>query len=135
MLGLHHYMESMMFFISFEDVPSTSNGNVTIMTHCQGGRQTDLRQSSHQPILESCGVDPGRVGISGDSAGGNLGAAVTQQAKFVELLLGLKHFADSLKILLSFNEVPPTSDENVTDCENFQLHPCLWIYATGSQKH
>ncbi|XP_074182797.1 arylacetamide deacetylase-like isoform X8 [Rhinolophus sinicus] len=82
MLGLHHYMESMMFFISFEDVPSTSNGNVTllkIMTHCQGGRQTDLRQSSHQPILESCGVDPGRVGISGDSAGGNLGAAVTQQ--------------------------------------------------------
>lgn len=30
MLGLNHYMESMMFFISFEDVPSTSNENVTV---------------------------------------------------------------------------------------------------------
>ena len=32
-------------------------------------------------ILESYGVDPGRIGISGDSAGGNLAAAVAQQVR------------------------------------------------------
>ena len=32
-------------------------------------------------ILESYGVDPERIGISGDSAGGNLAAAVTQQVR------------------------------------------------------
>ncbi|XP_074182794.1 arylacetamide deacetylase-like isoform X5 [Rhinolophus sinicus] len=40
---------------------------------------TALKWFLHPKVLESCGVDPGRVGISGDSAGGNLGAAVTQQ--------------------------------------------------------
>ncbi|KAI4548020.1 hypothetical protein MG293_000350 [Ovis ammon polii] len=52
------------------------------MTFCQDGQQTDLMQLSYQPnpqILESYGVDPGRIGISGDSAGGNLAAAAAQQ--------------------------------------------------------
>ncbi|KAL2804552.1 arylacetamide deacetylase [Daubentonia madagascariensis] len=41
---------------------------------------------------------------------------VAHLATFVELL-GLHHFMDSLMIAMSFNEVPPTSDENVTVTE------------------
>ncbi|XP_062934528.1 arylacetamide deacetylase [Cynocephalus volans] len=37
-------------------------------------------------------------------------------ATFIELL-GLNHFMDSLMITMRFNEVPPTSDENVTVTE------------------
>ncbi|NP_065413.1 arylacetamide deacetylase [Rattus norvegicus] len=38
-----------------------------------------LRWFLQEDILEKYGVDPRRVGVSGDSAGGNLTAAVTQQ--------------------------------------------------------
>lgn len=38
-----------------------------------------LRWFLQEDILEKYGVDPRRVGVSGDSAGGNLAAAVTQQ--------------------------------------------------------
>ncbi|KAL1778034.1 arylacetamide deacetylase [Sigmodon hispidus] len=38
-----------------------------------------LRWFLQEDILERYGVDPRRIGISGDSAGGNLAAAVTQQ--------------------------------------------------------
>ncbi|XP_058404823.1 arylacetamide deacetylase-like [Diceros bicornis minor] len=38
-----------------------------------------LRWFLRQDVLDKYGVDPERVGISGDSAGGNLAAAVTQQ--------------------------------------------------------
>ncbi|XP_052504648.1 arylacetamide deacetylase [Budorcas taxicolor] len=40
---------------------------------------TALKWFLDPQILESYGVDPGRIGISGDSAGGNLAAAVAQQ--------------------------------------------------------
>ncbi|XP_010984995.1 arylacetamide deacetylase [Camelus dromedarius] len=40
---------------------------------------TALKWFLHPNVLENYGVDPRRVGISGDSAGGNLAAAVTQQ--------------------------------------------------------
>lgn len=38
-----------------------------------------LRWFLQEDILERYGVDPQRVGVSGDSAGGNLAAAVAQQ--------------------------------------------------------
>ena len=38
-----------------------------------------LKWFLHQDVLDKYGVDPERIGISGDSAGGNLAAAVTQQ--------------------------------------------------------
>uniref|UniRef100_A0A673U8Z5 Arylacetamide deacetylase n=1 Tax=Suricata suricatta TaxID=37032 RepID=A0A673U8Z5_SURSU len=38
-----------------------------------------LKWFLRQDVLDKYGVDPGRIGISGDSAGGNLAAAVTQQ--------------------------------------------------------
>nr|AAH19999.1 Arylacetamide deacetylase (esterase) [Mus musculus]AAH54823.1 Arylacetamide deacetylase (esterase) [Mus musculus] len=38
-----------------------------------------LRWFLQEDVLEKYGVDPRRVGVSGDSAGGNLAAAVTQQ--------------------------------------------------------
>ncbi|ELW65169.1 Arylacetamide deacetylase [Tupaia chinensis] len=40
---------------------------------------TALKWFLHPQILESYGIDPERVGVSGDSAGGNLAAAVCQQ--------------------------------------------------------
>ncbi|XP_043731369.1 arylacetamide deacetylase [Cervus elaphus] len=40
---------------------------------------TALKWFLDPQILESYGVDPGRIGVSGDSAGGNLAAAVAQQ--------------------------------------------------------
>lgn len=36
-------------------------------------------------ILEKYNVDPSRIGIAGDSAGGNLAAAVTQQVSITHL--------------------------------------------------
>lgn len=41
-----------------------------------------LRWFLQEDVLEKYGVDPRRVGVSGDSAGGNLAAAVTQQVGF-----------------------------------------------------
>lgn len=38
-----------------------------------------LKWLLHQDVLDKYGIDPKRIGISGDSAGGNLAAAVTQQ--------------------------------------------------------
>ncbi|KAM6223891.1 arylacetamide deacetylase-like [Rhynchocyon petersi] len=38
-----------------------------------------LKWFLHQDVLEKYGVNPERIGVSGDSAGGNLAAAVTQQ--------------------------------------------------------
>ncbi|GAB5576737.1 arylacetamide deacetylase-like 2 [Prionailurus iriomotensis] len=38
-----------------------------------------LKWFLHQDVLDKYGVDPERIGIPGDSAGGNLAAAVTQQ--------------------------------------------------------
>lgn len=38
-----------------------------------------LKWFLRQDVLDKYGIDPKRIGISGDSAGGNLAAAVTQQ--------------------------------------------------------
>nr|XP_031534855.1 arylacetamide deacetylase isoform X2 [Vicugna pacos] len=149
-LGLNHFMESMMFFSRFQNVPPTSDENVTVrdttfndipvriyvpqrkpkslrrgLFYIHGGGwcwgsnayksydllsrwtadrldaviistnyrlapkyhfpvqfedvYTALKWFLHPNVLENYGVDPSRVGISGDSAGGNLAAAVTQQ--------------------------------------------------------
>lgn len=51
-----------------------------------------LKWFLHQNVLDKYGVDPERIGISGDSAGGNLVAAVTQQVRCLDLLLLKKYF-------------------------------------------
>ncbi|XP_002759530.4 arylacetamide deacetylase-like [Callithrix jacchus] len=149
-LGIDHFVNTAMFFMSFQEVPPTSDENVTVMEttfndvpvrvyvptrkseilrrglfYVHGGgwcmgdaalfnydflsrRTADrldavvvstnyrlapkyhfpnqfedvynaLRWLLRQEILEKYGIDPKRIGISGDSAGGNLAAAVTQQ--------------------------------------------------------
>ncbi|XP_053455542.1 arylacetamide deacetylase [Nycticebus coucang] len=150
LLGLYHFMESFMIFMSLDEVPPTSDENVTVtetqfnnipvrvyvpkrksealrrgLFYIHGGgwclgsaalhnydllsRWTAERLDAvvistnyrlapryHFPIqfedvydalrwflrtevLAKYGVNPERIGISGDSAGGNLAAAVTQQ--------------------------------------------------------
>ncbi|XP_008584385.1 PREDICTED: arylacetamide deacetylase [Galeopterus variegatus] len=149
-LGINHFMESIVFLSSFLEVPPTSDENVTVrdttfnnipvriyvpkrkpeslrrgLFYIHGGGwclnsnalfsydllsrwtadrldavvistnyrlapkyhfpvqfedvYTALKWFLHPKFLEGYGVDPGRVGISGDSAGGNLAAVVTQQ--------------------------------------------------------
>ncbi|KAM9604554.1 LOW QUALITY PROTEIN: arylacetamide deacetylase-like [Trichechus inunguis] len=149
-LGINHYMDTFMFFMSFPEVPPTSDENVTVsettfnnihvrvykpkrksaalrrgVFYIHGGgwclgsaalhiydmlsRWTAARLDAvvvstnyrlapkyHFPIqfedvynalwwflrkkvLAEYGVNPERTGVSGDSAGGNLAAAVTQQ--------------------------------------------------------
>ncbi|XP_032081579.1 arylacetamide deacetylase-like [Thamnophis elegans] len=60
------------FPVAFEDVYSVSKY---------------FLQSS---ILEKYNVDPSRIGIAGDSAGGNLAAAVTQQVRITHLKVNPK---------------------------------------------
>ncbi|XP_004442279.1 PREDICTED: arylacetamide deacetylase [Ceratotherium simum simum] len=150
LLGLNHFIDSMMIGMSFSEVPPTSDENVTVtettfndvpvrvyvpkrksealrrgMFYIHGGGwclgsaalqnydllsrwtadrldavviSTDyrlapkyhfptqfedvynaLRWFLHEKVLAKYGVNPERVGVSGDSAGGNLAAAVTQQ--------------------------------------------------------
>nr|XP_042135021.1 arylacetamide deacetylase [Peromyscus maniculatus bairdii] len=150
LLGINHLMDSVQFLMRFQEVPATSDENVTVtettfdgvpvriympkrksealrrgLFFIHGGgwclgsaatvnydlltRQTAdrldavvvstnyglapkyhfphqfedvysaLRWFLQENILERYGVDPRRVGVSGDSAGGNLAAAVTQQ--------------------------------------------------------
>lgn len=150
LLGINHYMNTVMFLMSFQDVPPTSDETVTVMDttfsnvpvrvyipkrksealrrglfYIHGGgwclgsatsssydtlsrRTADrldavvistnyrlapkyhfpnqfedvynaLKWFLRQDILKGYGVDSKRIGISGDSAGGNLAAAVTQQ--------------------------------------------------------
>ncbi|XP_008843029.1 arylacetamide deacetylase [Nannospalax galili] len=150
LLGINHFMDSMVFLMSLHNVPPTSDENVDVMDTtfnsvpvrvyvpkrqsetlrrglffihgggwCLGSaayspydvlsrRTADrlnavvvstnyrlapkhhfpsqfedvynaLRWFLQQDVLSNYGVDPERVGVSGDSAGGNLAAAVTQQ--------------------------------------------------------
>ncbi|XP_028619475.1 arylacetamide deacetylase [Grammomys surdaster] len=150
LLGINHLMDTIQLLITFQEVPPTSDENVTVMETtfdsvpvriyipkrksttlrrglffihgggwCLGSaasyiydtlsrwtahkldavvvstdyglapkyhfpRQFEdvyrsLRWFLQEDILEKYGVDPRRVGVSGDSAGGNLAAAVTQQ--------------------------------------------------------
>ncbi|XP_075806623.1 arylacetamide deacetylase-like [Microtus pennsylvanicus] len=150
LLGINHFMSTIQLFSRFQEVPATSDENVTVIDtafstvpvrvympkrksetlrrglfYIHGGgwclgsaalslydllaRQTAdrldaivvstdyglaptyhfprqfedvysaLRWFLQEDILERYGVDPRRVGVAGDSAGGNLAAAVTQQ--------------------------------------------------------
>lgn len=150
LLGINHFMNTVMFYMSLQEVPPTSDENVTVMDttfnnvpvriyipkrksetlrrglfYIHGGgwclgsaassgydflsRRTANRLDAvvistnyrlapkyhfpnqfedvynavrwflRQDVLDKYGVDPKRVGISGDSSGGNLAAAVTQQ--------------------------------------------------------
>ncbi|XP_037683121.1 arylacetamide deacetylase-like [Choloepus didactylus] len=150
MLGLNHFMDSLMFFMSFDEVPPTSDENVTVtettfnnipvrvyvpkresealrrgvfyihgggwclgsaalsnydlLSRCTADRldavvistnyrlapkyhfpaqfedvYNALRWFLRQKVLAKYGVNPERICVSGDSAGGNLAAAVTQQ--------------------------------------------------------
>ncbi|XP_029393910.1 arylacetamide deacetylase isoform X1 [Mus pahari] len=150
LLGISHFMETMQLLMKFQEVPPTSDENVTVMEtnfnsipvriyipkrksmtrrrglfYIHGGgwclgsaalltydtlsrwtahkldavvvstdyglapkhhfpRQFEdvyrsLRWFLQEDVLEKYGVDPKRVGVSGDSSGGNLAAAVTQQ--------------------------------------------------------
>lgn len=42
----------------------------------------------HPEVLEKYKVDPGRIGISGDSAGGNLAAALGQEVTLLPCIAG-----------------------------------------------
>ncbi|XP_021052677.1 arylacetamide deacetylase isoform X3 [Mus pahari] len=150
LLGISHFMETMQLLMKFQEVPPTSDENVTVMEtnfnsipvriyipkrksmtrrrglfYIHGGgwclgsaalltydtlsrwtahkldavvvstdyglapkhhfpRQFEdvyrsLRWFLREDVLEKYGIDPKRVGVSGDSSGGNLAAAVTQQ--------------------------------------------------------
>ncbi|XP_006733329.1 arylacetamide deacetylase [Leptonychotes weddellii] len=150
LLGMNHFMNIAMFFVNLQEVPPTSDENVTVtettfnnipvhvyvpkrkperlrrvLFYVHGGgwclgsaalfsydflsRQTADRLDAvvisanyrlapkyhfpnhfedvynalkwflRQDVLDKYGVDPGRIGISGESAGGNLVAAVTQR--------------------------------------------------------
>uniref|UniRef100_A0A8C9PVL2 Arylacetamide deacetylase n=1 Tax=Spermophilus dauricus TaxID=99837 RepID=A0A8C9PVL2_SPEDA len=49
-----------------------------------------LKWFLNKNILEEYGVDPGRIAVSGDSAGGNLAAAVAQQVWHVKIRLKIQ---------------------------------------------
>uniref|UniRef100_A0A452U6J5 Arylacetamide deacetylase n=1 Tax=Ursus maritimus TaxID=29073 RepID=A0A452U6J5_URSMA len=163
LLGINHFLNMATFFVSLQEVPPTSDENVTVMEttfnnipvriyvpkrkperlrrglfYVHGGgwrlgsaalfsydflsrRTADrldavvisanyriapkyhfpnhfedvynaLKWFLHQNVLDKYGVDPERTGISGDSAGENLVAAVTQQVRCLDLLLLKKYF-------------------------------------------
>nr|XP_044610985.1 LOW QUALITY PROTEIN: arylacetamide deacetylase-like [Equus asinus] len=119
LLGITHFMNVITFFMWFQEVPPTSDENVTVTDtsfnnvpvriydllsrrtadrldavvistnyrlapkHHFPNQFEDVYNATRwflrQDVLDECGVDPERVGISGTSSGGNLAAAVAQQ--------------------------------------------------------